>query len=361
LETVPPLSFRERFSRYSLYAYFLRFCILTWLFLPVFIWADWHTGAAALTRGILTVDSGWQAVYAAFFVIALNMTVLVTTRNIVLNGKDRFEMHAPPWLERRLAAKSPAEVWGLLIFVHLPSFLTLWYLGVTAGAEQEQFRIFGALHGWGVWVFLAIGTFAGFVFWYLVSLFYYWSYTPSDLRPTPSTLIFPLRMFGNTAYAARPRVSEWMHWSTTHALRVSYPGYAEAHTGPLWELHYLSTLALAGFFLLYLFLCPLTAPVSVSRFAWFCIGLQVLLVAVFLFGLTGARLDIRDEADEHGNCKANPSVKVAELYRLEKKLVWFFAGLAFLMAGSSPGFSIAISLRTRLGWRWLFRLLRRSS
>jgi len=76
-------------SRWLQYLYFLRFPILAYLFLPLLVYLDGCTGAQKLTRGIVTIDSGWQAFLRSVFVVALGMTTLITARNIVYNGAER--------------------------------------------------------------------------------------------------------------------------------------------------------------------------------------------------------------------------------------------------------------------------------
>src|ERR1700756_5742637 len=95
---------RPQSSQWFQYLYFLRFSFLAWLFLFVLALLDWSHATSTITRGILTLDSGWQAFYAAFFVVALHMTVLITARNTARNGKDRFLTPPPPLLNRALTS-----------------------------------------------------------------------------------------------------------------------------------------------------------------------------------------------------------------------------------------------------------------
>jgi len=46
--------------------YFLRVSIFGWLFLIGFALLDWGGATSSLSRGILTLDSGWQAFKAYF-------------------------------------------------------------------------------------------------------------------------------------------------------------------------------------------------------------------------------------------------------------------------------------------------------
>jgi hypothetical protein len=272
-------------SRWFQYLYFLRFSLFGWLFLPLLCLLDLLGVTATLTRGILTLDSGWQSFYAAFFVVATNMTVLVTTRNTVRNGRSRFLSTPPPDLYDRLTDPSPKAVWWVLGIAHIPTLLTLIYLTCIAFYEQEHLYILSLL----------AGLLAALAFWYLVSLFYYWIYRPdvspltgTGVTPEPAALIFPRYdwLFGDVTEAVPPsRLVKWVDETTELFLKkVSRPGYAATIKGPLWELHFLSTLSLVGIFILYLFLYPLTSPILRSRFATYgqillCAAVTVVFVA----------------------------------------------------------------------------------
>jgi hypothetical protein len=154
---------RTTIAQYFQYVYFLRISILFWLFLPVLCLLDLTRTTATLTRGILTLDSPAQWFWAVFFVVAINMAVLITARNIVQNGEDRFLSTPPDRISRLLTNSSPRTVWAVLGIVHLPTTSTLIYLLVMAHHEGEAIDL---------WPFLA-GLVAALCFWYLVSLFYY--------------------------------------------------------------------------------------------------------------------------------------------------------------------------------------------
>jgi len=52
--------------------------------------AGWLYRVSALSRGIMTLSTGWQAFHTTFFVVILTTTTLVCARNIVMNfpGSD---------------------------------------------------------------------------------------------------------------------------------------------------------------------------------------------------------------------------------------------------------------------------------
>lgn len=279
---------RKVWSCWFQYIYFLRFSLFAVVFLPVLAALDWAKITSNITRAIFTLDSGWQAFYAAFFVIALHMTGLVTARNTVRNGEDRFTTLPPASLANTLRSSTPKTIWRVLIVSQIPSALVLLYLGKTAYSEGEQYKLLWVSTG-NIWFFFLFGIVAAFVFWYLVSLFYYWTYRPStsDAPLTPAALIFPDTMFGDLALAAPPtRLTEFLDRRTRGVLKISRPGYAKSCDGPLWELHFLSAVSALGVLLIYLFLYPLTAPVQRSGPTFYghimlCLGIAILsLVAI---------------------------------------------------------------------------------
>jgi hypothetical protein len=131
------------------------------------------------------------------------MTVLVTARNTARNGEDRFLTPVPPLLNRALISSSARSIWAGLVVSQLPTAFILWYLAHNAGVEAEQYILFGTGTS-NIWCFFFFGTFAAFLFWYLVSLFYYWTYRPSLSNPNlkPAALVFPHTLFGDIADAA---------------------------------------------------------------------------------------------------------------------------------------------------------------
>jgi hypothetical protein len=347
---------RTTIAQYFQYAYFLRVSILFWLFLPILCLLDLTCATASLTRGILTLDSPTQWFWAVFFVIATNMAVLITARNIVQNGEDRFLSTPPDRIKLLLTNSSPRTVWAVLAIVHLPTASTLIYLLVLAHHEGEAIY---------PWPFLA-GLAAALCFWYLVSLFYYWSYRSSSdgvaherESNEPAALIFPKYdwLFGDiTTAVPPPRLLAWIAILTKPFFRrISYAGYAATSDGPAWELHFLSGVSLAGIFIIYLFLYPLTSPVLRSEYATygqigFCCTVTVLFLwsiahagdkskwgrpVKFLFtaiALSSAALFVAALAyDRHTNSVrlnfAFPTL--ASVLVLLGFLLWFLAGAAF--------------------------------
>jgi hypothetical protein len=257
----------QRISAWVQYSYFLRFSILSWLFLPILVLLDHFGYTTAITRAFMAPDSAWQAFHIAFFVVSLQMAVLVTARNSCMNGAERFESSPPPSLGWLFASSEPRAVWWSLALAHIPTLITLGYVAYIAGIEGESaFPFFFHYHSSGlIWLYFAIGILAALVFWYAVSLFYHWTYTEApgnDCGPTGAKpLIFPQKFFGDLDCSPRPILARVLERPLFLLARITYPGFAPGPKGPLWELHFLAFISLVGFLLLYFFLYPLTAPI----------------------------------------------------------------------------------------------------
>jgi hypothetical protein len=272
----PPSSSKEKWSRRLQYLYFLRFCILGWLLLPLVCCLDWLTGLSALSRGIMTLSTGWQAFHAMFFVVTLSTTTLVCARNIVMNGDFRFASQAPVWLYDRLTAHDARTVWKVLGMAQIPTCVTLGYVACTTIHEQVSFPgndpgtwPYAGWH-WSLWGWYAGGLIAAFAFWYLVTLFYLWTHEWTD-DDGPRALIFPPiipSIEDSIQNSCKPRLAEWLETALRWPLRYTHMGYARDENGPLWELHFLSTVSLIAFALLYLFLYPIVAPVVTTTKPW---------------------------------------------------------------------------------------------
>jgi hypothetical protein len=272
---------RKILSQWLQYLYFLRFPILGWLLLPALCYLDGCTGVSTVTRGIMTLSGCWQAFHAAFFITALMMAVLICSRNIVRNGRIRFGSAPPPSLRRALTKPTTRIVWISLALAHVPTALVLGYIAATTIREREPG--FGYAD-WKLWGSYGLGLLISLVFWYLVSLFYLWTY-PAEVHKAPSALLFPGTTWGFTSAqnTSQPRVAVWIEAAARKALWFTHTGYAASDQGPLWELHSLTAVSLSFFLLLYLFLYPLIAPVVVSNGRAEAV-LAVCIVLIFAYG-----------------------------------------------------------------------------
>ena len=289
-----PLSRKELWSRRFQYLYFLRFCVLGWVLMPLVCFLDWRTGLSALTRGIMTLSTQWQAFHAMFFIVTLATTSLICARNIVMNGEFRFASVPPQRLYRWFTACEPRTLWIVLAVAQVPAFLTLCYVAHTTIGEQVGFCgsdpgtwPYGGLH-WSLWAWYAGGLLFAFAFWYLVTLCYLWTHEWVE-GDGPRALIFPPllpRVEEAMRNASKPQIADWLETILRWPLRFTHMGYAPDSQGPLWELHFLSAVSMIAFLLLYLFLYPIVAPVITTTDP----GAELLLaVAICICVLLGAR------------------------------------------------------------------------
>ena len=247
---------RKTISAWAQYLYFLRVPIIGWLLLPTLCLLDWKTGVSALTRGIMTMGSGWQAFYAGFFVTSMGMATLVCIRNVVHNGQDRFDSRSPDPLFRFYCSRRRRFMWSALALAHVPTLLTLAYV-VSITIWEQEWIVFGPHYGL-LFCVTTIGILAAILFWYLVSLFYLWTY-PHTVGEEPVVAIFPgdLPFFQLAKDAEKPLFAVGAERLATWLMPLSPEGYRSSRTGRLRELHFLTAVALAGFLVLYLMLYPL--------------------------------------------------------------------------------------------------------
>jgi hypothetical protein len=204
------------------YLYFLRFSLAGWCLLPVLCGLDlWHV-TSNLTRAILTLDSSWQVFNATFFIVAMGMVVLITARNTARNGERRFESACPRWAYHALTDDRPKALWWTLVVAHVPTIVTLIYLGHTALSEGESYQVWLlGTHWWNICFLYLFGVTAALAFWYVVSLFYYWTYRSVPANREAAALIFPERWFGGTQRAVPPpRLTHWIEVLTEKLLSV---------------------------------------------------------------------------------------------------------------------------------------------
>ncbi|MGA2534673.1 MAG: hypothetical protein ABSF53_01570 [Terracidiphilus sp.] len=288
----PPSTRREKWSRWLQYLYFLRFCLLGWLLLPLVCALDAWTGVSALSRGIMTLSTGWQAFHATFFVVTLTTTTLVCARNIVMNGNFRFASQPPARLYKWMTSCETRTLWTVLAVAQIPAFITLVYVACTTISEQVGFPGSDArtwpYTGWhlSLWCWCTGGLAAALVFWYLVTLFYLWTH---EWRPGdgPRALIFPPllpRVEEAMQGAKKPQLAEWLECALRWPLKFTHVGYAAGSKRPLWELHFLATVSLIAFVLLYLFLYPVVAPVVTTSWPLAEIALAAAICVCFLLG-----------------------------------------------------------------------------
>lgn len=312
-------------SAWLQYLYFLRCPLMGLLSLPVLCALDYWTGVSALSRGIVTMSRAWQAFYAAFFVAALMNACLICAKNIVRNGEARFSSAPPGALSHALLGSSTATVNGVLFAAHVPTFLTLLYVGCVTYQEKEMdfyIPLLGRAY-WHIWVWFAVGLIAALVFWYGVTLFYLWiypNYPPGHPRYRAAALLLPPTLPGMEAArnAPEPRIAKWIANALMPLTRLSHDGYADAKGAAIWEFHSLAAVALGWFLLTYLFLYPLTAPVVLNRRPVAGCLLAAAIGLILLWGTrerkrsTGASLgatavDLRGPVQDRTSSNASPS------------------------------------------------------
>jgi hypothetical protein len=277
-------------SRLVQYLYFLRFSIVLWLVLPIFVVADWTGVSASMTRGIFALESAQQILWTTFFVLTANFVVLITARVVCVNGNDRFAVAPPTVLATGLGTGAHNHTWFALFVVQIPGVFSLIYVGARTVREGSM----------GILLFSVsalLGVLAVLAFWYVISLFYYWTYSRPGgehrLSESAQPLIFPPRWFAALESCPHPPIANIVNRICGLPAKLSFNGYAANAKAPVWELHFFSAVSLIGFLLLYLSLLPVNAPVSVP---WGMRSLfwSVVIPAVVVFlGILKAQTDRR--------------------------------------------------------------------
>ena len=89
--------------------------------------------------------------------------------------------------------------------------------------------------------------------------------------------------------ASKPQLAEWLERALRRPLKFTHIGYAPNSKGPLWELHFLATVSLIAFLLLYLFLYPIVAPVVTMTLPVAEILFAIAICVCFLLGARQTR------------------------------------------------------------------------
>jgi hypothetical protein len=332
--------FKMSLFRYLQYAYFLRFAILLWVVLPVLAYLDRQGVTTSLTRGIFALENTDQVIWAAFFVVTAGMVVLVTTRIVCTNGRSRFKLTPPRALVRLLGREKEDATQArkrdltllALVIAQVPGLATLGYVGKATVEEQGP--------GWIAFLgFVLIGIVSAALFWYIASLFYYWTYSDKTydcatgvkrFSSEAMPLVFPAKWFGDLERSGAP-------WFAVHfgklpwLTKLSYPGYAANETAPLWELHFFALVGLIWFALLYLALLPINAPVTLP---W-SQGLLFVSVVIPAFLLLLATVyEVR--TCERSKCRWVPYVRGFFIFLTSAVIVLWVGCLAFHFIPRQP-------------------------
>lgn len=258
------------------YLYLMRFSLFLWLSMIALAWADAFTSAASITRGILTPFSPWQYFFTGLAVVLPGWFALLAARIVCAYGQDRFGITPPPWFEIEDKMEWFA-FWG----AQIPGIVLLGRIAYNVVHEGES-------RGYYVVIpCLLAGAFAALVFWYVVSILYYWIWDPNSAVPVRAFLVPHWSKIDLDAIQNMPCGSSLRLFSRAMTLLCRLgPGYqarVEGHedktkTGPG---HIVATIALVCAVVLYVIMMPISAPVQIPLLAWFARGLSALL-AIYL-------------------------------------------------------------------------------
>ncbi len=276
------VSFRHYCPDLIRYLYLMRFSLILWLSMVVLALADLDPGAASVTRGILTPFSRWQWFFTGLAVVLPGWFALLAARIVCAYGQERFGVVPPPCFEIRDRME-----WWVFWGAQLPGVFLLSRITYDSVHEGE-----GSYPE--VILCLLAGSIAALVFWYIVSVLYYWIWDPDSTIPARAFLVpqwsrIPLDEIQNIPCGSSLKLFS----SLTNRLCIFGPGYSaqiadaprgKVHTGPG---HIVATIALLCALTMYLLLMPISAPVPVPHLAWtgraFSLVLAVYLVSQFIW------------------------------------------------------------------------------
>lgn len=289
------------------YLYFLRSSLTLWLFAWILTRLN-ETPMRSLISGIVTPEHESQYLCVAFFVVSAGFVALITARVVVINGLERFGAEPPVLLKLLLSYDREAHGWlweSLAVVVsQVPSAVTLWYLVGNGRAESMDGKasILPSLEG------VLLGSLLAVAFWWVINATFYATYElPTDVRPPEKTkmgttaartILFPRWCFllapegkpvqlntleGVNSPIQKTGIVPVVDW----LVRVFVPligrdGYLYNADGRLYEAHAFSIPAAAGSVLLYLAMCPLTAPVPVEGWSQWFFAVFLLLPGLLL-------------------------------------------------------------------------------
>jgi len=288
-------AFRKRLAHWARYLYYMRFAILLWAFPLLLIWANSPSFARSMLSGIVTPWLVGQYLCVAFFLFSASCVALILARIVTINGEERFGDACPPLLHRLLADDSARFEWIAPLAAQLNNALVLWYF-LANGHNEEVDRAQIAIG-------FALGVGLAFIFWYIVNAFYYLSYRPrpgkflaEDLGwHAARTILFPRSWLCLSTRRGQHRCGDVLEKAELplnfNWVRVFFqiPGYRWAPDGDLYEAHYFSLIAAAGYYALLWVLWPITAPVPAFYTSCVFLGGYLLSGIVFLIIIVLAR------------------------------------------------------------------------
>lgn len=280
------------------YLYLLRFSLMLWLFPWVLTllngdpWKDTrasHYPLRQLLSGIVTPEFEAQYLAVAFFLVSAGFVALISARVVAINGEERFPARTSSVLNWLLVNDGQRFGWlweSVVVLLSQGLSLCVFHYLLANGHYEHVYEIspgnkplFGIL--WGSLIATA--------FWWVINAAFYTTYeVPKGDTPglnvklghnAARTILFPRWCFGLTPNGDPFRLDtlegvtsplkdtgmvpgfSWLGRPLLAIIRRN--GYLYSADGRLYEAHAFTIPAVCGAVLLYITMCPLTAPVPV--------------------------------------------------------------------------------------------------
>ena len=285
------------------YLYFLRFSLMLWLFSLLLVLLNGSPNRSepigdtdisayplrSFLSGIVTPEHEAQFLCIAFFVVSAGFVALIAARLVTINGNERFQAR-PPFVLHWLLAYEKEHGWFwesvAVVLSQAPGIYVLHYLLKNSHYEH----VYGhSLRG------ILVGCALAAAFWWVINAAFYATYElrPGDPAPpnvtmgtnAARTILLPRWCFG-LSWQGKPQsgaslegvrsplqamdIVPGFNWLGRLLLALAGPhGYVyRSPDRRLYEAHAFHIPAVVGAILLYLAMCPLTAPIPMVMTSW---------------------------------------------------------------------------------------------
>src|SRR5579859_7870564 len=177
------------FVSWSTYLYLLRFALLACAFLVLFPILDLRSDSfASVSRGILSLETHLQFIFAGWLITATCWVAMITSRMILAYGKERVDVAPPPEL-----AVTDKMSWLTVVLWTAPGWPLLMRVLLLADFHPPVFALIGDLVI-GVAISLAVLYFAEWIH----------LHEKNPATPLTHALVIPISPGLRAAYEAQP-------------------------------------------------------------------------------------------------------------------------------------------------------------
>jgi hypothetical protein len=266
------------------YLYFMRFSIMLWLFFPLLVALDWSEALAAMTRGIVAMDSYLHLSFASFFVVVAGWIALLSARIACAYGEERCGCKPP-----RYFSVGKKMSWWAFLGAQVPGFFLVGYAGHATLVEQGNKPEIGPA---GIAGFILLGIVAALACWTLMAGIYYWMFWRQGAAAADTAKAFVVPYAGLFSKIEDDPPSSALLGLLRLFDRAAKlgPGYGDPGRG-IFELHSghaFAFLTLGFLAAIYLAFWDFTAPVELAKVR--LLARIIFVVAALLWAFLSLRI-----------------------------------------------------------------------